>query len=380
MEQVATVQAAPQTSLRQMLGMGQAGQVQGDAFAMIFQQLMGDGAAGEDGDIAALLMQMAGGLQKDQEKLGAQMAAEMLNTMPNLSPQVMTALVQASWGADQANVEAFAAQMEAMGGKDQLAALMARIPRNVTQALEELVMPEEQEAGQQQNRDFLEMLSAAWQEQPKQTARTLTTQLDHASIREAKALMQRDRKQVVNDLPDIEALQAEVDARRFVPVDTGSHELQQPIVPDGEELAQQVKTGIFENVAKGKNEFVVRLKPEGIGEIVVKLSEDKEKISLSILTTSTQTARLISNEVAALQNALKPLNAEVQEITTIAANEQAAQYSAQNQMTDQGRQSHSQQEPGHSHRAQHVTGVEDGFDDTVEAGLAKDDDSLDTYI
>lgn len=378
MEQVATVQAAPQTSLRQMLGMGQAGQVQGDAFAMIFQQMMGDGTLGGDGDIAALLMQMAGGLQKDQEKLGAQMAAEMLNTMPNLSPQVMTALVQASWGADQANVEAFAAQMEAMGGKDQLAALMARAQRGVTQALEELVLPEEEEG--QQNQDFLEMLSAAWQEQPKQTARPLTTQLDHASIREAKALMQRDRKQVVNDLPDIEALQAEVDARRFVPVDTGSHELQQPIVPDGEELAQQVKTGIFENVAKGKNEFVVRLKPEGIGEIVVKLSEDKEKISLSILTTSTQTARLISNEVAALQNALKPLNAEVQEITTVAANEQAAQYSAQNQMTDQGRQSHSQQEPGHSHRAQRVTGVEDGFDDTVEAGLAKDDDSLDTYI
>ena len=378
MEQVATVQAAPQTSLRQMLGMGQAGQVQGDAFAMIFQQMMGDGTLGGDGDIAALLMQMAGGLQKDQEKLGAQMAAEMLNTMPNLSPQVMTALVQASWGADQANVEAFAAQMEAMGGKDQLAALMARAQRGVTQALEELVLPEEEEG--QQNQDFLEMLSAAWQEQPKQTARPLTTQLDHASIREAKALMQRDRKQVVNDLPDIEALQAEVDARRFVPVDTGSHELQQPIVPDGEELAQQVKSGILENVAKGKNEFVVRLKPEGIGEIVVKLSEDKEKISLSILTTSTQTARLISNEVAALQNALKPLNAEVQEITTVAANEQAAQYSAQNQMTDQGRQSHSRQEPSHSHRAQQVTGVEDGFDDTVETGLAKDDDSLDTYI
>ena len=378
MEQVATVQAAPQTSLRQMLGMGQAGQVQGDAFAMIFQQMMGDGTLGGDGDIAALLMQMAGGLQKDQEKLGAQMAAEMLNTMPNLSPQVMTALVQASWGADQANVEAFAAQMEAMGGKDQLAALMARAQRGVTQALEELVLPEGEEG--QQNQDFLEMLSAAWQEQPKQTARPLTTQLDHASIREAKALMQRDRKQVVNDLPDIEALQAEVDARRFVPVDTGSHELQQPIVPDGEELAQQVKSGILENVAKGKNEFVVRLKPEGIGEIVVKLSEDKEKISLSILTTSTQTARLISNEVAALQNALKPLNAEVQEITTVAANEQAAQYSAQNQMTDQGRQSHSRQEPGHSQRAQRVTGVEDGFDDTVEAGLVKDDDSLDTYI
>ena len=380
MEQVTTVQAAPQTSLRQMLGMGQAGgQVQGDAFAMIFQQLMGDGTlGGEEGSLAALLMQMAGGLQKDQEKLGAQMAAEMLNSCPTLNPAVMTALVQASWSADQANVEAFAAQIAAMGGKDQLDALLAQAQRGVTQALEELVLPEEENGTQ--NKDFLEMLSAAWQNKPqRQDAKTLSAQLDHTSIREAKALMQRDRKQTVTELPDIEALQADVNARRFVPADTGSHELP-PVIPDGEELAQQVKNSIFENVAKGKNEFVVRLKPEGIGEIVVKLSEDKEKISLSILTTSTQTARLISNEVAALQNALKPLNAEVQEITTIAGNEQASQYSAQNQMTDQGKQSHSQQEPSHSHRGQRVAGVEEDFDGTVEAGLAAGDDALDTYI
>lgn len=380
MEQVTTVQAAPQTSLRQMLGMGQAGgQVQGDAFAMIFQQLMRDGTlGGEEGGLAALLMQMAGGLQKDQEKLGAQMAAEMLNSCPTLNPAVMTALVQASWSADQANVEAFAAQIEAMGGKDQLDALLAQAQRGVTQALEELVMPEEENGTQ--NKDFLEMLSTAWQNKPqRQEAKTLSAQLDHTSIREAKALMQRDRKQTVTELPDIEALQADVNAKRFVPADTGSHELP-PVIPDGEELAQQVKNSIFENVAKGKNEFVVRLKPEGIGEIVVKLSEDKERISLSILTTSTQTARLISNEVAALQNALKPLNAEVQEITTIAGNEQAAQYSAQNQMTDQGKQSHSQQEPSHSHRGQRVAGVEEDFDGTVEAGLAAGDDALDTYI
>ena len=346
---------------------------------MIFQQLMGDGTlGGEEGSLAALLMQMAGGLQKDQEKLGAQMAAEMLNSCPTLNPAVMTALVQASWSADQANVEAFAAQIAAMGGKDQLDALLAQAQRGVTQALEELVLPEEENGTQ--NKDFLEMLSAAWQNKPqRQDAKTLSAQLDHTSIREAKALMQRDRKQTVTELPDIEALQADVNARRFVPADTGSHELP-PVIPDGEELAQQVKNSIFENVAKGKNEFVVRLKPEGIGEIVVKLSEDKEKISLSILTTSTQTARLISNEVAALQNALKPLNAEVQEITTIAGNEQAAQYSAQNQMTDQGKQSHSQQEPSHSHRGQRVAGVEEDFDGTVEAGLAAGDDALDTYI
>ena len=47
----------------------------------------------------------------------------MLNSCPTLNPAVMTALVQASWSADQANVEAFAAQIAAMGGKDQPDAL-----------------------------------------------------------------------------------------------------------------------------------------------------------------------------------------------------------------------------------------------------------------
>lgn len=384
MEQVTAVQATPQTSYRQMMGMGQENAVQGDAFAMIFQQLMGDGLMEGDSDLAAMLAQLTGNLQEDSEKWGSQMAAEMLNSCPTLNPAVMTALVKASWSADQQNVEAMATQMKilnAMGVPMEEEELPS-----ITKALQELVMPEEEipeEAGQNQNQDFLEVLSAAWEEKPRQTTpKTVSTQLDHSSIRAAKELMQRDKKETVTPLLDIESLQADVNSRRFIPVNANSAQPQQPLVPDGEELAAQVKTGIFENVAKGKNEFVVRIKPEGIGEIVVKLSEDKEKISLSIITNNPQTARLISNEVAALQNALKPLNAEVQEITTVAASEQAAQYSAQNQMTDQGRQSHSQQEPGQSRRA--VRGIEgiqeDDFEDTVEEGLAANDDALDTYI
>jgi len=387
MEQAVTVQAAPQatpqTSYRQMMGMTQNGQVQGDAFAMIFQQMMEDGTMAGETDLAALLMQMTGGLQKDSEKLGAQMAAEMLNSGGmTLNPDLMTALVQASWSAEATNTEAIAAQLEALTGVTGQTAAEPEETPGITQALAELVMPEAEEdpeAGTE-NKDFLEMLSAAWEEKPRETPRTVTTQVDHGSIRAAKELMQRDKKENIKPLLDIESLQADVDSRRFVPVEAESAKQPQPPVPNGEELAAQVKTGILENVAKGKNEFVVRIKPEGIGEIVVKLSEDKEKISLTILTTSTQTARLISSEVAALQNALRPLNAEVQEITTVAANEQAAQYSAQNQMTDQGRQSHGEQESQHSRRAQRIGGIEEDFEDTVEEGLAANDEILDTYI
>ena len=63
MDQIANVAvqqgaAAPQTTLRGMLGMAQGGQMGGDGFAAIFQQLMGGDM--EAGDLAAMLMQMTG--------------------------------------------------------------------------------------------------------------------------------------------------------------------------------------------------------------------------------------------------------------------------------------------------------------------------------
>lgn len=383
------VQANPQRSLRAMLGMtgttgtSSAGQM-GDGFDMIFQQMMAGGMEGDD-DLAALLMQLTGGLQKDSEKWGAQMAAEMLNSVPTLNPAVMTALVKASWAADEQNLADMVGRLQAMQGMGEVDLLEGE--RGITEVLEELVMPEEQTGkDQNQNQDFLDMLSAAWAKPKAETTRTISTQLDQSSIRAAKELMQRNKKEVVTPLLDVESLQADVDSGRFAPVGNSSLE-EQFQVPSGEELAEQVKAGIFENVSQGKNEFVVRLKPEGIGEIEVRLSENKDKISLSIITNSPQTARLISNEILALQNALRPLNAEVQQVTTmaeaVAASQESTQYSAQNQMTDQGRQSHSQQESGRSGRSQRisgVTGVEDEFDEAVESGVAANDEILDTYI
>lgn len=397
MQQVNTIQGDPTRSLRAKLGMtgvtgqsGMAGQM-GDGFDMIFQNMLAGGLEGED-NLAAMLMQLTGGLQKDSEKWGAQMAAEMLNTVPTLNPAVMAALVEASWGADGQNLAQMVARLQDLQnagdlanlrGADGMADLLAE-DRGITEVLEELVMPEDKTEAGNQNQDFLEVLSAAWAK-PKAETRTVSTQIDHSSIRAAKELMQRDKKENIQPLLDVESLQADVDSRRFAPVTSGASLEEQLQVPDGEELADQVKAGIFQNVSQGKNEFVVRIKPEGIGEITVKLSEAKDRISLTIVAANEQTAKLISNEVLALQNALRPLNAEVQEITTaaVAASEQSTQYSAQNQMTDQGRQSHSQQESDRSGRGRRVGGVggaDDSFEETVESGAAANDEILDTYI
>ena len=399
MQQVNTAQANPQRSLRAMLGMtgngnvsGAAGQM-GDGFDMIFQNMLAGGLEGED-NLAAMLMQLTGGLQKDSEKWGAQMAAEMLNSCPTLNPAVMTALVEASWAADGQDLAGMVARLQELQNNGELAGLrttdgLAELlaeNKGVTEVLEELVTEDGKAGLGSENKDFLEVLSAAWAK-PKADVRTLSAQLDNSSIRAAKELMQRDKKETMVPILDVESLQSNVDSRRFTPVTTGSASLEEQLqVPNGDELADQVKAGIFENVSQGRNEFVVRIKPDGIGEITVKLSEGKDKITLSIVAADENTARLISNEVLALQNALRPLNAEVQEITTaaaVAASEQSTQYSAQNQMTDQGRQSHSQQESGRGGRAQRiggVNGVDDSFDETVESGVAANDEILDTYI
>lgn len=380
MEQAMAVQtaAAPQTSLRAMFGMGQ-GQVQGDAFAMIFQQLM----AGDADQLADLLAQMSGNIQDEAEDMGTKLAAEMLAMMPGMPIQVqdLATMLQSDSAVAQNTVELLSATMNTPQGRTQLPAILSQLEglsQTAAEETEEDPLPELAPA----DRDFVELLSAAWKEDdslPKAAPSTTVT-LDHAAIRAAKELLQRGRKGTTETL-DVESLQADVNARRYLPAEALSQKQELP-VPDAEEIARQLKASILDNVSRGKNEFVVRLKPEGIGEIMVKLSENREKITLSIFTNNSQTARLISGEIAALQNALKPLNAEVQEITTVAANQQASQYSAQNQMTDQGRQFFGQQ-PSHegsgSHRGGFGGSQEDGFEDTVEAGLATDD-ILNTYI
>lgn len=377
MEQITTVQTqAPQQqhSLRKMLGMGQ-GQPAGDAFAMIFQQMMGDGE-NVDGDIVEMLAQLFGTLQKDSEEEGTLLASEMLAMMPGLAPQDLFALTQSDPAMMTGAVNALAASLSTPQGRAQLPNILAQIEKGGSEELQELL---DQADLSQADKEFIQVLENAWKEEP-QPAIPVTT-LDQSAIRAAKELLAKNRKDQNTETIDVESLQADVNSRRFLTGDTVSQKQQLP-VPDAQEIAKQLKTGILENLARGKNEFLVRLKPEGIGEIMVRFTENKDKITLSIFTHDTQTARLISGEVAALQNALKPLNAEVQEITTVAGNEQAAQYSQQNQMTDQGRQffGHQTSQEGRSSRRGGVSAIqeEDSFDETVEVTLG--DEALDTYI
>lgn len=79
------------------------------------------------------------------------------------------------------------------------------------------------------------------------------------------------------------------------------------------ELKDQISDGIKHNVSLGKSEFVLKLKPENLGEITVKLIEEAGKTSVTISTLNSQTARLINSELQALKAAVAPMNVEVSE-------------------------------------------------------------------
>lgn len=356
MEQIAAVQtAAPQVSLRSILGMAAGQQAQGDAFAMIFQQLMGQ----EDG-FGSLLSQLAGVQQDDQEKaneLGMQMMAEMLYANPDI--QNLLPLMQQVMQPEES------VQSVGQGIRNSVAALQNPV-----------VQPEEKESEQPvekaEAKDFYTVLQDSWKERQP----SFGIRLEGDTLRQARQLLAQKPKETVQ-AQDVESLQADVDARRFLSVESVAPQKLAELT-DVQEIADQLKTGIAENISQGKNEFIVRLKPEGLGEVVVKLSENKEKIALSIFTSSEQTAKWITDEVLSLQNALRPLHAEVQQVT-VTPDGRVAEYAAQNSMNDQ-----SQQFAGQQFAEQWQQSFRSRMQDSGDFGSVVEqilpDDGLDTYI
>jgi len=152
---------------------------------------------------------------------------------------------------------------------------------------------------------------------------------------------------------------------------------EEPGVPD------QILFGLSQNLPLGKGEFVIKLEPEGLGEITVKLLAKEGRTTLRLITASAETARLINNDIAALQNALRPIRVEVQEAVqeSTAGQENNAYYPGFdqfNQFNQYRNQRESDQDSGRSGGP--VAGVarEDDVPEIVR-GRPPDQD-LDMYI
>ena len=158
------------------------------------------------------------------------------------------------------------------------------------------------------------------------------------------------------------------------------------------QLLAQLEKGVNETLAAGKQEFTMKLKPESLGEITVKLVEQDGRLTLNLTTASAQTAKLINNDLAALREAVKPMNVEVHEAVqqTGAASGRTEQQSAftdffgsqqqfANQQFANQQQAYQQREASHRQPAFSLQDALSG-EDSAEAQPIGAASALDTYV
>lgn len=325
-------------------GQGQGNAMGSDAFAALLAQLMGGDTAAGEGSMDMLLQQLAGmNTQKEGEKQGSLMAADLFANL--MGTQQMPLWNLAEGGELAGNLpQNIAASLSRMAAGGQ--ALSPELLTAVTQVAE-MVAPQETQ-GQTRSQNGSENPFAQILGEEKVGAEEpdpLTALISQAgkgeaedslsgqarfssSVWEAQKLLEGTEKGKGKSEAkvDIEALQAQVDAQNRTP----ATELQkltrssEPPVLDRKDFAEQMKEGITQNLHKGTGEFTIKLKPEGLGEITVKMVEEGEKISLSIFTATAQTAKLLDGEIHALREAVRPYQVEVREVVTVQQSQQSA--------------------------------------------------------
>lgn len=371
-QQVMNLQAGGLQDMQALQGM--QGGLNG-LFAQLFAQLLGqteDGTMAEDPMLGTLLSSMANG-ETDDTQLNLAMQL-MAGTM--LEPQTLELLLGQT--GDAAAVQAV------LSAQEQQASPLWQLLAAQPEAAQQAVQDNADETQDPVWDALLDTLTAAWETHEDGKGLTAAAQqldqMQFASavrqVREQISERPREAKEETRQPLDIEALQAAVDSRQFVSEGVSARQE----APALQEIADQLKTGILENVRQGKNEFVVKLKPEGLGEITVKLTESKDEIALRIVTSSTAVGKMIANEVNALQNALRPLRAQVQEIVTVPAAQESA---AQTVLTGerQGEQQfawHYRQQEQHGGTNREKDG--DGAFDALVEEIAPDDTSVNVLI
>ena len=301
------------------------GQEQGGAqnFVTLLLQMLGGDTPGKEDILAALKA------NKDAEEEGMnlmlQMMMEMMATNPELALNIHTVspetLSELGWGTVPALEQFFAQQ-----------GLNAPVIEGV-EVMDDLVNPDGEAENGGQNINANPIFEALEEMVGENSEEVIPVTVEHNfrqnhnffdqgandfrnAVSQAKQEMDfMSSTQNLGKEVDVEKLQSEVDSGKFYTVNTPpeADELpEEPVTPA--EVAQQVKEGIIQELGSGKDEFVVKLKPEGLGEITVRLMQDGDRIAMSISASNSHVARLLGSELEQLREALRPYNTVVQEV------------------------------------------------------------------
>ena len=139
------------------------------------------------------------------------------------------------------------------------------------------------------------------------------------SFRDAVALVKQQVQQKQQDSGeaeplDVDALQMHANAQR--PQLEGQVKMQQVQADSNEQpvdLAKQIGEKMLLHLEKGEREFTMKLNPESLGEITVKLLQKDGKMTLSIAAASETTVKLLNGEMEGLRMAVRPMQVEVRQ-------------------------------------------------------------------
>ncbi len=105
-------------------------------------------------------------------------------------------------------------------------------------------------------------------------------------------------------------------------------EMPTTIQPVNPEIFNQVSDAIVENAEQlelGEGEFVMKLNPEELGEVTIKLVNEDGKSTLQITAASQAASRLINSDLNVLREVFRPMEIEVRDAEIAVAETQGSQ-------------------------------------------------------
>lgn len=292
----------------------------GNASASFLKLLTGvQGAGGE----AALATQ----LKKEAETLAAQMNAEMLTLNPLLAMMLAGQTAQSNLDVSQLNPTLDSLGQFQPPASSVDSSLSLELLSQLQQAIDFAGTSVANGSG---TTDF----SAAFQaiRREGEAALLLGSNLDGTSVLQGQSQFDRAvslAQQLLGSTGEtttetaelnLEDLQKKVDSGAFLPQLTGAVSTDATVDVsnihslNAQNIFGQIKASVTQHAEEGVTDFTIKLTPEGLGEITVKLLEDSGKITLSLAASNAHVQRLLSGELHNLRDIMRPYNVEVAQV------------------------------------------------------------------
>lgn len=184
---------------------------------------------------------------------------------------------------------------------------------------------------------------------------------------------------------DVDELQKKVDAGEYLaqtqlqrqPVQTEQINTEQYSLPENvepKEVFSQIKTAADAHAAQNDSDFVIKLRPEGLGEITVKLASQDGRTTLSLSASDANVQKMLGGEINTLREIMRPYNVEVAQVEQ----SNSAVYADLQQQLQQ--QQSSQQQSGNQQSRMYAVDYADAPEEQEISQPQQPDAILDQYI